>query len=233
MRVKRVFLIILLSSLILGVMPTLVRAQDIPVDPDPGLPGEGLGTGTETHHSNPVTFVETLTYEINPTEGTFFLPPNTNPRISPYYRWYNEDWDWTHTFIPDCGPGNNCALVSVTLDIRVYDQDPSEVDNIYVDGTFVGPIAAGLNNAWTVTSFDLLNALGPTMFDTDFDLVVWMDIDVEPPYPNWAITIDWSKLTVEYACYSGAPLFSNLLYVLPLGIVAGTLGIRKRRKTKN
>jgi len=59
----------------------------------------------------------------------------TRPSSTDTYRWWNEDWGWTHTFSPP-GPAP-VSIISATLAIEAWDVDPGlylypEVDEIYV-----------------------------------------------------------------------------------------------------
>jgi hypothetical protein len=110
---------------------------------------------------------------------------------SPYYRWYNEDWGWTHN--PITGFTGNGSLW-----ISAYDVDaPAEVDNIYAydNGvmTLLGSLQ-GLNNDWGYTTFNL-----GANFNDDIaaGLQVWMDIDSTNNSQTWAVTLAKSVLTVE------------------------------------
>ena len=86
----------------------------------------------------------------------YFAPSATTS--APYYRWYNEDWSWTHGAVDPVEAGKNA-----TLWISAFDVDaPSEVDNIYAyDNQTAAWVMLGSllgnNNAWGYTTFVLLD----------------------------------------------------------------------------
>jgi hypothetical protein len=107
------------------------------------------------------------------------------------YRWWNQDFGWRHTFDTRLG-----KILKVTLEIRAWDVDrgveDEEIDVIYADGVVLG-ILEGANEIWWVTEFDV----DPVLLE-DGLLDIWIDIDSTHTYDWWAVTIDWSKLIVEY-----------------------------------
>ena len=82
--------------------------------------------------------------------GTYFFPyAETDLRRddAPWYRYWNDDWGWTHTFSPP-GPAP-ASIISATLAIRAWDVDPTvypEVDEIYVGTDSTGIYLGNLND---------------------------------------------------------------------------------------
>jgi len=137
--------------------------------------------------------------------NTYFLPPGSSlGKIEPhpdaiYYRWWDEDWGWTHTFSPP-GPAP-ASIISATLAIKAWDVDsPSEVDIILggsSSGTNIGSLQGG-DDQWSTTTLNLTSDLFADLMDGDID--IWVDIDSTNPYDMdmWAITLESSTLTVTY-----------------------------------
>lgn len=137
--------------------------------------------------------------------NTYFLPPGSSlGQIAPhpdaiYYRWWDEDWGWTHTFSPP-GPVP-ASIISATLAIKAWDVDsPSEVDIILgggSSGTNIGSLQGG-DDQWSTTTLNFTSDLFADLMDGNID--IWVDIDSTNPYDMdmWAITLESSTLTVTY-----------------------------------
>lgn len=132
------------------------------------------------------------------------------------YRWYYEDFCWTHTYTPTAGT----YIMSVNLTIRAHDVDwfGGERDHITVDGVPVGDLQ-GSNEAWSETTFSVpVSALD--------DGTAEVCIDIGPS--GWAVEIDWSQIDVEYDTAVSTPepaLAIGLLSILVPGMI---YVIRKR-----
>ena len=131
------------------------------------------------------------------TPTNYFVPSDAQKENSPYYRFYNEDWGWSHN--PIAG-----TFVSATLNISAFDVDWSESetgehDIIYARDNIgnlvsLGELAGG-NDIWSYTTFDLPLANFDTAILNGLD--VWMDIDSTHPYNWWAVTLAKSVLSLD------------------------------------
>ena len=128
---------------------------------------------------------------------TYFLPPDVYPTNPPYYRWYDEDWGWTHTFSPP-----NPAPASINwarLDIKAFDVNGDEYNLITGDGGWLETkhdLDHHHNMEWHTTTFTLDPAALANLMDGTLD--TWMDIDSTHDARTWAVTIEKSTLTVNY-----------------------------------
>jgi len=135
--------------------------------------------------------------------GTYFFPyaeTDTRREDAPWYRWWNEDWGWTHTFSPP-GPAP-VSIISATLAIEAWDVDPGpypEIDKIYVGtdsaGIFLGDLN-DLDDVWSTTSLPLPASTFADLMDGTIN--IFMDIDSTHNQDFWAVTLKSSALTVTY-----------------------------------
>jgi hypothetical protein len=161
----------------------------------------------------------TVDIQDSTNHGDWFLPPSASPQpgqpgysLSPYYRWYDEDWGWTHT-VTFSVPGP-ITILGATLEIEAWDVDaavdgkPDEIDVITADAINLGNLDTGYTEAWHTTVF----TLGPAALAAlaDGTLNMWMDISTLESNDWWAVTLRKSKLTVDYIPAPGAILLGGL-----------------------
>jgi hypothetical protein len=150
-----------------------------------------------------VTVVDIVDYSDGQT-GTYFFPyaeGDSRRDDAPWYRYWDGDWGWTHTFSPP-GPAPG-SIISATLEIRAWDVDPSSSDiipsqvDIFGGGSNIG-ILQGQDDLWSTTTFSLPSSFFTDLMDGSID--IWMDIDSLNTYQMdmWAVTLGWSKLTITY-----------------------------------
>ncbi|MGD2094235.1 MAG: hypothetical protein PVH77_04415 [Phycisphaerales bacterium] len=145
-----------------------------------------------------VTVVDMVDYS-DGQAGTYFFPyaeGDSRRDDSPWYRYWDEDWGWTHTFSPP-GPVPG-SIISATLEIRAWDVDSSSaIDLILGEGTDIGVLLGG-DDQWFTTTLSLPSSSFADLMDGNID--IWLDIDSTNTYQMdmWAVTLGWSKLTVTY-----------------------------------
>jgi len=113
------------------------------------------------------------------------------------YRWWNDDWGWTHTFSPPEFP--DVTINWATLEIHAFDADLTEVDLVEGDGLSLGQLEGAPEESWhtTTLTFDAL-ALDALL---DGSMDIWLDIGSIPAGssgPYWAVTLASSTLTIDY-----------------------------------
>ncbi len=172
----------------------------------------------------------------NNTATEYFVDQDTNKTNAPYYRYFNEDWGWTHGGIAGSG------FTSIVLEISAYDVDwPSELDMISIfDGSSwinFGDLA-GSNNTWDFTTFDLTSYAWAEA-QVNAGLQIKMNIDSLNTSRTWAVTLGKSVLSVDggnQGCVPtpGIPCKNvpepTILALLGLGLAGVGVARRKARK---
>lgn len=175
--------------------------------------GEAAEAGVTT------TIVDIVDYR-DAFTGNYFLPPGTDEFSTDYYRWYSDDWGWTHDISTQVV--GSASINEAKLEINAFDVDYAEIDLIYADGLLLGRLYIA-GKEWNVTTFDLSTNVLTKLDDGKLD--IWIDIDSSSYTDAWAVTLISSTLTVH----------SDVI-PSPSAIVLGTLGMSlvgwmRRRKT--
>jgi hypothetical protein len=121
------------------------------------------------------------------------------------YRWWNNDWGWTHTFSPPEFP--DVTINSATLEIYAYDVDYDEIDLVEGDGLPLGQLEGAGENSWHTTTLNLDALALDELLDGTME--IWLDIGSIPAGqegPYWAVTIKSSTLTVDYDVIPKPPI---------------------------
>jgi len=173
------------------------------------------------------------TVDVVQAPTNYFVPTDGQKTNSPYYRYYNGDWGWSHNAIAG-------SFTSASLNISAYDVDWSnsssgEWDIIWAknnSGTWVelGHLD-GNNNIWAYTIF----TLDLTLFNQAIlnGLEVKIDIDSTHTSNTWAVTLAKSTLSLDGGTGPGpepGPVPEPLtMLLLGLGLT-GIAGIRRFKK---
>ncbi|MDZ7264163.1 MAG: PKD domain-containing protein [candidate division KSB1 bacterium] len=170
MKLKSILLALFTIVFLLALSPLIFAQDDVSVAPPAG---EDDNSYSETEPAN--------SYRTTQTIG--------NAPGMDEYRWFDQDFGWTHTFDACCK-----TIKRASLRIRAWDVDMAggEVDKVYADGVCLGDLE-GQDDEWSTTTFDL----DPALLE-DGTLEVWVDIDAMHEQRWWAVTIDWSRLVVYW-----------------------------------
>lgn len=160
-----------------------------------------------------------------PSPGTWVQVIGGAPGMDEY-RWWDEDFCWDHIgFDPD-----GKIILSAQLELYAWDVDSDapedpEVDVISAGGQDIGSLV-GSGETWSTTTLPIPPAVAQAELQ-DGVLPVCVDIDSTHDSMFWAVTIDWSRLTIRYApvyvdikptsCPN--PLNVNAKGVLPVAIL--------------
>jgi PKD repeat protein len=188
---KLVFFSILITMIaivfLMAANTSLADEVDDPDDPD--IPGPDTDDETECSEG-----------EGNSWYANIFIDSGTNFDI---YAWWNQDISAVFNWNPAHQPV--CDVLNVKVTVRAWDVDypgPSnpEIDQVYLNGEYLG-ILQGASNTWSMTTFDLTS----TQIDNIFGgaaypiaLNPFIDVDVNPPYPQWAVTVDGVRIQIWY-----------------------------------
>lgn len=159
------------------------------------------------------------------TASTYFVDIDANKYNAPYYRWFGQDWGWTHGAIAG-------TITTAALNISAFDVDASsgEVDRVYAydngNPVLLGSLAGG-NDIWAFTNF----VLGANFFDDiATGLQVWMEIDSTGA--GWAVTLAKSALSIDGGTLPppapGSVPEPGTLLLLGVG-AAGVVWMRRRK----
>ena len=138
-----------------------------------------------------------ISTDVIQTPTNYFTPTDADKYNSPYYRYGNADWGWTHNAI--AGTINSATLNISAYDVDYESWDPTrwsgERDAVYAydNGvkTFIGYLA-GAGDQWSYTTF----TLGSNFFDDiNAGLQVWLDID--STNQGWAVALSKSALSID------------------------------------
>lgn len=134
---------------------------------------------------------QAVTIDAKQAPTGFFVPTDPQKYDAPYYRWWDQDWGWTHNAI--AGP-----ITSAWLMVSAFDVDhPAEVDNIYAYDNGTQTLLGHLEGASDIWNFTFFQLSSDFFDDIEAGLRVWMDIDSTHTSNTWAVTLAKSHLCVN------------------------------------
>ncbi len=107
------------------------------------------------------------------------------------------DFCWTHYFDPEGKDIQSATLTIRAQDLDGTNTDPNPIDEVVsidVDGAYIGDLDYTGDMEWGETEFTITD---PSIFD-DGEVEVCVDFDVLGGGRGYNVTIDWSKLVVEW-----------------------------------
>ncbi len=131
----------------------------------------------------------------------FFVPDDTSKYDSPYYRYFDQDWEWQHTAITD--PFFNAQLSISSFDVDDFLAPPPhfpETNVVYAFSILLNdwmPLGTlqGTPDAWSYTTFDVSHL----MLEIMTGLRIKIDIDVNNVESVWAVSLAKSVLATDFA----------------------------------
>jgi len=159
----------------------------------------------------------------------YFVPTDAQKYDDPYYRWYGEDWGWTHNAISG-------AITSATLNISAFDVDYSsgERDEIFAldSGTWSSlGYLTGVDDNWSYATF----TLGTNFFD-DIGAGLQVSMVIDTTAAGWAVTLAKSVLSVDGGVLPDPnpnPVPEPCTMILFGTGIAGAAGFLRKRSKKS
>lgn len=186
MKRKLLFFLVLLLAIAMYSMIPSVMAQDHFSPPDPN--------DFEHLAVEPTTYTYTPVGPNTQLEIVIMGESCINWRVTTNYNWWDQD-----IMAPFSFPCDPATIISVTMELRVYDIDDTavdpEIDEVSLNGVYIG----------TLYSPPVSEEWGWNTFSPSASLIVsgenHIDIDVDTTHTSyyWATTVDWIKVTILYA----------------------------------
>jgi len=180
-----------------------------------------------TANSYSATLTDTIDASSN-FSNNFFVPDDDSKYSKPYYRRWNQDWEWQHNPI-------NVAFTQANLNISAFDVDYSkgEIDDIYAwnnqtsDWELLGALA-GADDIFSFTDF----SLDSSWFD-EVSVGLRLKMDIATKGKNWVVTLAKSSLSIDGGALppptpSAVPLPAAVWLFGPA--LVGFMGLRRKSK---